>query len=396
MNFVKRKLSNGMTLLVEQRDLPVVSFGIANRFGAAYEESKIKGIAHFIEHLVFTGTKTRTHEDISKEIERHGGILNAYTSNEITCFWFKLPSEHLLDGVEIISDILINPIFDEKKFEKEKKVILEEIKMYHDMPQRHIYDKIHENLYKSPFGEGVIGSKKTITTLSRNFVFDYFKKSYSPENYVVAAVGKVNIDVLAKYLEKNFKKTQSQRKISKIEPINKETTEERAGLDQAHFIFGIHAPPVQNDQWHALEVLDAWLANGMSSKLFLTIREERGLAYSVASSFTGEKSYSNYTIYVGTRKEAIPEVKKLILEGFDNTKNMSEADLQQAKNRLIGLKKISMEESVGVMNELILSEFITKAEDYYLYEEKIKKVTLKQVKDIAKIKNYSTASIVPK
>jgi predicted Zn-dependent peptidase len=396
MNFSKHKLSNGMTLIIEQRELPIVSFGIANKFGAAYENSEIKGIAHFIEHLVFTGTKTRTHEDISKEIERHGGILNAYTSNEITCFWFKLPSEHLFSGAEIISDILVNPIFDEKKFEKEKKVILEEIKMYHDMPQRHIYDKIHENLYKSPFGEGIIGSEKTINGLSREFVLDYFKKSYSPENYVAVAVGKVDAPKLIEYLEKKFKKLKSTLKINKFEPINKETTEERAGLDQAHFIFGIHAPPVQSKEWHALEVLDAWLANGMSSRLFLTIREERGLAYSVSSSFNGEKSYSNYTIYVGTRKEAIPEVKKLILEGFQNTKNMTEQDLQQAKNRLVGLKKISMEESVSVMNELVISEFINKAEDYYQYEKEIQQVTLNQVKEAAKITKYSTASIVPK
>ena len=118
-----------MQVIFEKRELPVVSFAISNRFGALFEESKIKGISHFIEHLVFTGTKTRTHEDISREIEKKGGILNAFTANEVTSFYFKLPSKHLFSGLDILTDMLNNPVFEKEKFEKEKKVILEEIKM---------------------------------------------------------------------------------------------------------------------------------------------------------------------------------------------------------------------------------------------------------------------------
>ena len=117
MKFLKRKLKNGMVVLMEKRELPLVSASITNRFGGSYENSKIKGIAHFIEHLVFTGTKTRSHEDISREIEKKGGILNAFTANEITSFWFKLPSEHIFSGFDILVDLLNNPIFDPVKFE---------------------------------------------------------------------------------------------------------------------------------------------------------------------------------------------------------------------------------------------------------------------------------------
>src|SRR3989344_7205664 len=131
-NFRKIKLKNGIIVLHEPRSLPIVSLSITNKFGASFEESKIKGIAHFIEHLVFTGTKTRTHEQISREIEKRGGMINAFTAENMTSFLFKLPSEHLFAGLEILADILNSPIFEEKKFEKEKKVILEEIKMYHD------------------------------------------------------------------------------------------------------------------------------------------------------------------------------------------------------------------------------------------------------------------------
>lgn len=397
VKLIKRKLKNGITLVVEQRDLPVVALSIANRYGASYETSKIKGIAHFIEHLVFTGTKTRTHEDISREIEKKGGILNAFTSNDVTAFWFKLPSEHLFAGLDILTDMLNNPLFEITKFEKEKKVIIEEIKMYHDTPTRHIYDKIAGNLYGSPFGDGIIGSEKTINALTRDFVANHFHQVYNPANYIVTAVGKVNIPKLIAYLEKNFKPSKSKAQPLKVKKINRQSTETRPGLDQAHFIFATHAPMARDPARYALEVLDAHLAgSAMSSQLFLKIREERGLAYTVKGSITVENTHAYYTIYVGTRKEAIPQVKAIILEEFKKARLMTPSQLKEAKERLIGLRKISMEESVEVMNELLFAELTGKAEDYYSHVAQINKVTLADIKKAASIKDYSTASIVPK
>ncbi len=398
-NFKKIVLKNGMTIIHESRPLPLVSLSISNKFGAAFEESEIKGIAHFIEHLVFTGTKTRSHEDISREIEKKGGILNAFTSHDITSFWFKLPSEHIFTGLDILTDMLNNPSFNAEKFEKEKKVILEEIKMYHDMPMRHIHDKIEENLYGKPFGESVIGNAKTISSLKRDFVADYFKETYNPKNYIVTIVGSADFNKVCEFCEKNFKPNIFASKIPAIKKINKETTEERHGIDQAHFMLAFHAPQVNEKAHPALEILDAYLANGMSSKLFLKIREELGLAYAVKSYLSTEKNYSYYAIYVGTMKKAIEEVKKIILEEFKNVSNiMTEKDLAESKERVIGLKQVSSEESSNVMNELVFSELAGKAEDYYSYEEKINSVTLDQVKNFAKnaIIKYSTAAIVPK
>ena len=161
-------------------------------------------------------------------------------------------------------------------------------------------------------------------------------------------------------------------------------------------VFAVHAPKASHPDYPALEVLDAYLADGMSSKLFLEIREKRGLAYAVKSDIETEKDYSHYTIYVGTTKQAIPEVKKLILEGFEDVKNMTEKDLEEAKERVIGLNRISKEESVNVMSELMFAELTTKAEDYYTQEKKINAVDLEQVKSLAKINSYSAAVIVPK
>ena len=169
-------------------------------------------------------------------------------------------------------------------------------------------------------------------------------------------------------------------------------------IDQAHFVFAVHAPLPTDDKYYVLEVLDAYLASGMSSRLFLEIREKRGLAYSVNSSINSEKSYSYYTIYAGTKKSAVSEVKKIILEEFGKIDEMNEKNLEEAKQRVIGLRKVSSEESSGVMNQLMFSELADKAESYYEHDEKIRKVKLEDVKKMAAeiTKKYSTVAIVPK
>jgi predicted Zn-dependent peptidase len=398
MKLQKKKLKNGIQVVYEARGLPVVALSITNPFGAIYETSDIKGIAHLIEHLVFTGTKTRTHEDISREIEKKGGILNAFTAQEATSFWFKLPSEHVFAGLDIISDIMNNPIFNKEKFEKEKKVVIEEIKMYHDMPQRHVQDQIEANLYGKPLGEGIAGSAKTVGELDRDFVADYFSRVYNPKEFIVTIVGDVDFGKVCAYLEKNFSERKRSLKMPTLVKINKESVEARPGIDQAHFVFAFHAPLMTDKKYYDLAVLDAYLAKGMSSKLFLEIREKRGLAYTVRGSLNTEKNYSYYSIYVGTTKEAIGEVKKLILQGFADVVNMTEKDLAEAKEMLIGLRKVSSEESSDVMNELMYYELISKAEDYYDYENKVRAVKLADVKKMAleSVKKYSTAAIVPK
>jgi len=398
VEFFKRKLKNGMTVLFEKRGLPLVSFSITNRFGGAFEKSEVKGIAHFIEHLVFTGTKTRTHEDISREIEKKGGILNAFTAQEVTSFYFKLSSEHLFSGLDILIDILKNPRFDKEKFEKEKKVILEEIKMYKDDPQKHVFELIERAMFEKPFGEGIIGSEETIKKMDRNFVYEYFRKNYSPENYIITVVGDCDLDKVCSHLEKNFDKIGGRYENEKIVKKNGEIIEERAGIDQVNFIFAVHAPLAGSKEYYMLNVLDAYLADGMSSRLFLEIREKRGLVYSIKSSIIAEKGYSYYLIYAGTTRESVNDVRKIILEEFSKISEMKEKDLKEAKERVIGLKKVESEESSGVMNTLLFCELSAGAEEYYKYDDKIRDVKLEDVKKLAKelVKEYSVAMVLPK
>lgn len=384
---------------MEKRELPVVSFSISNKFGAGFEESKIKGIAHVIEHLLFTGTKTRSNEDISREIEKKGGVLNAFTAHEITSYWFKLPSEHLFKGIDILIDMIKNPLFNKEKFEKEKRVILEEIKMYHDDPMRSAMEQIEKNMFESPFGELIIGNKESVSSLDRDFVADYYLNNYKSGNFFVTIVGDADFEEVCEHLEREFEGEARELKIGKIKKKNGESIEKREHLDQAHLVFGVHGPLPSEDDFYALEVLDAYLANGMSSKLFLEIREKRGLAYAVTSSINCEKSYCIYTIYVGTTKEAFEDVKKLILQGFKDVEKMNERDLEEAKERVVGLRKVRSEESVNVMNELVFAELQGDAEDYYLHDSKIEKVKLKDVKRLAKElieQGHSVVGVVPK
>lgn len=398
MKFQKIKLKNGITVLFEERDLPLICYSISNPFGGAYETSDVKGVAHLFEHLLFTGTKTRTHEDISGEIEKKGGVINAFTAQDVTTYFVKMPSEHADIGIEIIHDILKNPTFPAEKLEKEKKVVIEEIKMFHDDPEKRVYEILESSLYEKPFGEGIVGSAETVSSLSRDKIINIFKENYAPENFIVTIVGKADIKKICKKLENDFKPSKKSYSHVLIKKKNSEVVEEREGIDQAQIAIGMHAP-LEDNQQKILEVMNAYLAGGLSSKLFLEIRENHGLAYTVRGSIEREKNYSYYNIYAGTTKEAINKVKSMIIQGIKDVSKMTEKELEESKQRLIGIRRVATEESLNAMQRLIFEEISTsKAEDYYKYDEKIKSIKLEEVKKLAKeiIKSYSVAILKPK
>jgi predicted Zn-dependent peptidase len=301
--------------------------------------------------------------------------------------------------LDIIVDMMKNTKFDKAKFEKEKKVILEEIKMYKDNPRTAVMEQIEKNMFEKPFGELIIGSKETVSGLDRDFVADYFKKTYNPSNYIVSLVGNADFDKVCNYLEKNFESNDGKVEIKEIRKKNSESVEERAGIDQANFVFCMHAPLKNEKDFPALEILDAYLADGMSSKIFLEIREKRGLAYAIRSLIEVEENYSLYLIYVGTMKESVEEVKNLIIEEFKGVENIKEKEFEDARKRVLGLKKVMSEESAEVMKELLFEELSGKAENYYEFEERIKMVKIEDVKKLAKKlldQGYGSAAIVPK
>jgi len=394
IEFKREVLDNGLTVIFEKRKTPVVSIASSVKFGAQYEKESIKGISHFIEHLVFKGTKKRSVTEIPQEIEGKGGILNAFTSEEITSYWNKLPSKYFKLGSDISRDLILNPLFEEKALERERKVILEEIKMYHDNPSTYVVWKIKEMLYKKPFNMSIAGTLKSVAGLSRKKVLDLFHAIYSTNNMIFSVVGNVSWkDVLKE--AKKFPKTN--KKINSIPIIlkNGQLVKKRKGIDQAHEVFGFHMPKLNDKNRYAAEIFDSILGGGLSSRLFQEIREKRGLCYAIKGNLEQSKDYAYEMIYVGTVKEKIEQIKKLILKEIKKLGSLKQRELSEAKERLIGLRQISKEKCDSTMVELLLEEIGGDAENYYKYEDNVNKVKLRDVRDLSKLKGYSFVALVP-
>jgi len=395
-NFKKKILDNGMTVLFEKRDLPVVSVAFAVRQGGENEIEDEKGISHFIEHMLYKGTKNRTSKQIAEEIEKNGGELNGFTSETMTAYWCKMPSDNLTIALNVLSDLVKNPKFDEKELNKERQVIFEEIKMYQDNPSAHCLIKIHECLFEKPFGIPLIGTYETMNSIDRKKIIEKFNAVYTPNNMILLVVGNADFDKIVDFAEKNFQKNSGKITIPKIKPKNEIKIETRKGIDQANLVFAYHIPYSDNKLSYAAEVLSCFMAEGMSSKLFEEIREKRNLAYSIHGGSESQKNFAFNFIAVGTTKENVEKVKEIILKEFENLcKNFSEKDLSEIKKQLIGNYKISMEDSKTQMVNILDYEIKGKAEDFYDFEKNISDVKLEDVKKLANIKKYSFFALTP-
>lgn len=394
--FFKKKLKNGLTILFEKRNLPVVAVSASVKWGCAYEAEKIKGISHFLEHLLFKGTKKRNQKEIAAEIERKGGELNGYTSEDVTSYWNRLPSRHFNTSLDIASDLILNPKFDPIEFEKEKQVIIEEIKMYHDNPLRHSMEKITELLYEKPFGMSGTGTVEIINSLSRQQVVELHNSMYASDGMILSVVGDADFEEICKLAEKTYPFTK--RKAIAYAPIkkNSELVEKRDGLDQAHFVFGFHSPTAQQEERYEHEVACAYLFGGMSSRLFQEIREKRGLAYAVKGEINLGKNYGYTRIYVGTVADKIKMIKEIILKEIKAMGQAEQRDIEEVKEQLLGQWDIARENSIDVMNSLMLEESTTDAEDYYKFKERVSAVRLEDVRKLAKLKSFSTFSLIPR
>jgi predicted Zn-dependent peptidase len=400
-NFKKKVLKNGLTVLFEKREVPVVSMSFSVRQGGVNESSKEKGISHFIEHMLYKGTKNRTVRQIAEEIERNGGELNGFTSEEITSYWCKMPSKNWKIGIEVLSDLVLNPLFDKKEVEKERQVIFEEIKMLHDNPRMHVFDEIQKAMYDGTMGINLTGTIETMNSLKKEDLVKKFQEVYKPHNMILTVVGQADFDELIKFAEKTFNsKEKSEISVQKFGLKNEVRQESREGIDQANLVLAYHVPIATDFQSNTARVLSAVMAEGMSSRLFSEIREKRNLAYAVKGDSNINKNFSYNFIYVGTTKENVEKVKELILKEFKKvSEELDEKELSQVKEQLTGHYQISMEDSQNQMVNLLASEIQGNAEEFYDFEKNIRKVKLEEVKKMASQVvdgNYSFFALVPK
>ncbi|MCX6747091.1 MAG: pitrilysin family protein [Candidatus Pacearchaeota archaeon] len=394
--FYRKVLKNGMTIIFEKRDLPIVAVAFAVRNGGINEPISEKGISHFIEHMLYKGTKKRNAMEIAEEIEKKGGELNGFTDETITAYWCKMPSKHLNVALEVLSDMIKNPLFDEKELEKERKVIFEEIKMRRDNPHIHVLDRIQGCLYDGTMGLDLIGTFETMSSINRKKIVDKFKQIYQPNNMILGVVGNTNFEEIVKFAEKNFGNTKGRVLRIKFSSRNKSETERRKGIDQANLVFAYHVPLSTNKKSYAAEVLGTLMAGGMSSRLFSEIREKRNLAYSIKGDSSINKFFAYNTVYVGTTKQNVEFVKKIILEEFKKVaEDLTEKELNQIKEQLIGNYHISLEDSQMQLINLLLYEIDGSAKKFYDFEKNIFQVKLKDVKELAKIGKYSLFTLLP-
>ena|SRR3989338_2162661 len=394
--FFKKVLKNGMTVIFEQRKSSgVVSVAFAVRHGGVHESENEKGISHYIEHMLYKGTKNRTSKQISEDIEKNGGILNGFTDEELTAYWCKMPSKHLDIALDVLSDMVINPVFDENELNKERKVIFEEMKMRRDRPDVYVLDKIQKLLYSGTLEMDVIGTEKTMNSITREKIFDKFRKIYGSENMMLCVVGDADFKPLCDFCEKNFKKSGFKIKEPIIGLKNGDKVETRAGIDQTNMIFAYHVPKASEEASYVGQVLSCLMAGGMSSRLWQEIREKRNLAYSVRGGFNGGKRFGYNYIFVGTAPQNLETIKKLILEEFEKIKTIDENEINQVKEQLIGNSKISHEDSQGQMMDLLYNEIWKDAKRSYEYEKAIEKVKLSDVKKLGALTKYSFIALTP-
>ena len=398
-NFYKKVLDNGMTILFEKRNVPVVSVSFSVKSGGIHESLEEKGISHFIEHMLYKGTEKRNTKQIAEEIEKNGGEMNGFTSEEVVSYWCKMPSEKLDVALEVLSDIVKNPKFDEEELEKERKVIFEEIKMYRDNPRMYVFQEIQKNLYTGTMEISLAGTEETMNSVTREKMKKKFEEIYKPNNMILCVVGDCDFDFLVSFCQENFGDEKGSVSKQKFELKNEIKVEERESIDQANLVFAYHVPRADEEKNYAAQVLSVLMGGGMSSRLFLEIREKRNLAYAVKGDSDINKEFAHNFIYVGTMKENVEKVKELILDEFRKVANdLDEKELNEIKNQMVGQYKISMEDSQNQMVGLLFSEVHGDAEKFYNFEEKVRKVKLEDVKELAKrtTEKYSMFSLVPK
>jgi predicted Zn-dependent peptidase len=394
--FYRKVLKNGMTLIFEKRDLPVASVVIAVRSGGINEKPFEKGISHFIEHMLYKGTPTRNSRKIAEEIEKNGGELNGFTDETITAFWCKIPSAHLKLALEVLTDMIKNPLFDEEELEKERKVIFEEIKMRKDTPHIYVLDSIQNELYSGTLGLNLIGDYKTMGAINREKIVKKFEQTYQPNNMILGIVGDANFSEVVEFAEKNFGNQKGKLPKVSFSLKNASRIEKRKGIDQANLVFAYHTPLAKDKKSYAALVLGTLMAGGMSSRLFAEIRDKRNLAYTVRGDSSINRDFSYNVIYVGTTKQNIEKVRELILKEFEEvSETLTEKELNQVKEQLIGNYKISMEDSQTQLINLLTYEIEGNAKEFYNFERDVKAVKLDNVKKMAKIKNYSFFALVP-
>lgn len=389
----KITLDNGLRIVANP--MPArqsVSVGIWINAGGRYESEENKGISHFLEHLLFKGTKKYSCRNIKESIEGVGGSLNGFTSEELTCYLVKIPYGNMELALDILSDMVINPTLPNQEIEKEKPVILEEIKMYKDLPQSYVHELLDELLWPGqPLGAPIIGSVDSVSKVTRKDLSSFKKKFYTPENIVISAAGLLDFNKLTKCagkifsflnkLEKNtFIKAREEQDAAQLKIFHKET-------EQTHMALGFHGLKRDHPLRHALGILHIILGANMSSRLFNELREKRGLAYEIGTQVKRLQDTGSFTVHAGIDNNKVTDAIALIFKELGKLRrNLAGKDeFKRAKEFYLGQLKLALEDTLD--NMLWIGETTSTLDKTYTLEDiirDIKRIYREDVREVAR------------
>ena len=406
-NFKKTVLDNGLTIISEIiPSVRSIAAGVWIKTGSRFEYPAQNGIAHFLEHMMFKGTRKRSPLEIAQSLESIGGHLNAFTGKEVTCYYANALDIHLNRAIEVLSDMVCNSVFPEKEIPRERFVVLEEIKSTLDTPEEHIFDIFHEKLFPDdPLGRPILGTEEIVSGFERNSIVDFWRTQYSPENMVVSAAGNLKHDKLVRLVDKyfHFDMIASQTQPQMVENITQ--SQEfiiPQPINQAHICTGGRGIPYNSEDRFALLVLNAYLGGGMSSRLFQRLREKRGLAYSIYSFIDFYSNIGLFGIYMGTDSSKLKTAQSLLQDELNKvvSKEISAGHLNRIKNQLKGNLVLGLESTSRRMTRLAKNELYFK--EYVSIDSLIKNIDsvtttdiIRLAKDIIHPDNFITVILQP-
>jgi len=392
--FKKNTLENGLRIItVPLKNTQSVTVLVLVGTGSKYETKEVNGISHFVEHMFFKGTRKRPNTlKIAETLDRVGGFYNAFTSKEITGYWAKVDSQHLNLALDWVSDILLNSKFEEKEMVKEKKVIIEEINMYLDMPMSYVHDLWERLLYgDQPAGWMITGEKETVAKIKRKNILGYLKNHYLAKNIIVCVAGNINSKITERKIKKYFRKIKTAIPKTKLKTIEKQGRSQSLihfkETDQTHFCLGVRGYDLFHPLRHVQGVLATILGGNMSSRLFISVREKAGLCYYIRTSPENMTDTGYLVTQSGVDHKNVEKAIGLILKEYKIFKNkkVEKSELQKAKDYLKGNLILSLESSDAQAGfyagqELLEGKILTLKEKL----REIDKVTAGDVQKVAK------------
>jgi predicted Zn-dependent peptidase len=399
-NIRREILPNGLTLITEEMEhIRSASIGIWIKTGSRDEDLPLNGISHFIEHMVFKGTKHRTAEEIARQVDSIGGNMDAFTAKECVCFSAKVLDEHMPIAMDILSDLVLNPVFTAEDIGRERGVILEEIKMDEDNPDYLVHEIFTQNFWKDhPLGKPILGTKDTVKKFERDSVLDFYRQRFAPGNLIICAAGHFKheqfVDLVAKHFDQ-MKAVTNGFHSPKPKIVPRIIMRNKKSLEQVQICVGVPSHPIAHENRHASYLLNTLLGGGMSSRLFQNIRERQGLAYAIYSDLSPYRDTGCLSVYAGTSRESAGKVVQSVVSEFRRLKKepVPEEELRRSKDQMKGSLMLSLESSSARMSNLARQEMYF---DHFFgldeLIERIEKVTVDELTVLAK-EFFETESI---